>query len=136
MSVVGRMCSSVRKDGDAVLVLDRNDGLVEVATVPGMGGALLAFDGIGIDVIAGEAVFGGDQVGRHALRHEIAGEVDRRIHVPGAARHAHADARHAFDTTGDDDVISALGDLAGREIDGIETGGAEARDLHAGRLLE
>ena len=123
------------EDDDAVLVLHRHNGAVEIAVFPGMAGALLALDGIGVDVVAGEAVFRGDQVGRNALRHEIAGEVDGRVHVPGTAGHAHADARHAFDAAGNDDVIGALRDLAGREIDGIETGGAESRDLHARRLV-
>ena len=96
------------EDGEAVLVLDRDDRVLEAALVPGLGGALLALDGIGVDVVAREAVFGGDQVGRDALRHEPAGQADRRVHVPGAAGHAHADARHRFDAAGDDDVVGAL----------------------------
>ena len=43
--------------------------------------------------------------------------------------------RHRFDAAGNDDVVGALGDLGGAEIDGVEAGGAEARDLHAGRLV-
>ena len=96
------------EDRQAVLVLHRDDRLVEIAVVPGMAGALLALDRIGIDVVAGEAVLGGDQVGRDALRHEIGREVDGRVHEPGAAGHAQADARHAFDAAGDDDVVGAL----------------------------
>src|SRR5690606_23649652 len=70
-----------------------------------------------------------------ALRHEPAGKADRGVHVPGAARRAHADAAHRFDAAGDDDVVRALHDLGGTEIDGVEARRAEARNLHAGRLV-
>jgi hypothetical protein len=102
--------------GQAVNVLHRHDRLVEIALLPGAGGALLALDGIGVDVVAAEAVFCGDQVGRDALRHEPAGKADRRVHVPGAAGRAHADAAHRFDAAGDDDVVRALGDLGGARL--------------------
>ena len=108
------------EDHEAVLVLHRDDGLVEVALFPGIRRALLALDRVAIDVVAGEAVLGGDQVGRDALRHEIGREVHRGVHVPGTAGHAHADARHALHAAGDDDVIGACRDLAGGEVDGIE----------------
>ena len=123
------------KDGDAVLVLHRDHRLVEIAAVPGMAGALLALDRIGIDVVARETILGGDEIGGNALRHEIAGEVDRRVHVPGTAGHAHADARHRFHATGNNDVIGTGRNLAGREIHGIEARRAKTRDLHAGRLV-
>ena len=62
-----------------------------------------------------------------------------------------ADARHAFNTAGNDDIviaggvesmsrvgnddiISPLSDLRRTKIYGIEAGGAETRNLHAGRL--
>ena len=40
-----------------------------------------------------------------------------------------------LDAAGDDDLVRALSDLGGAEIDGVEAGGAEARDLHARRLV-
>ena len=107
MLVDGRMCSSVGKDGDAVDVPDRNDRLLEAAVFPALGCALLALHRIGIDIIAREAVFGGDQIGRYALRHEIGRNRDRRVHRPCAAGHAHADAAHRFDAAGDDDIVGA-----------------------------
>ena len=94
MSVVGPHMLVMVEDGQAVLVLHRHDRVLEVALLPGLGRALLALHRIGVDVVAREAVFGGDQVGRNALRHEIARQADRRVHEPGAAGHAHADARH------------------------------------------
>ncbi|MND94873.1 hypothetical protein D3C80_871080 [compost metagenome] len=93
----------------------------------------LALDGIGIDIVTRETILCGDEIGRNALRHEEGREIDRRVHVPGTARHAHADARHAFHAAGDDDIVRSRLDLAGREVDGIKTRGAEARDLHARR---
>ncbi len=99
-----------------------------------MRGTLLAFHRIGIDVVTREAVFRGNQIGRDALRHEIGREVDRRVHVPGTARHAHADARHAFHAACNDDFVRSCGNLAGGEVDGIESRRTEARDLHARRL--
>ena len=58
------------KNGDAVLILDRNDGILEVAVLPGVRGTLLAFHRIGIHVVTREAVFRGNQIGRDTLRHE------------------------------------------------------------------
>ena len=103
----------------------------EMALVPGRRGALLALDRVGVDVVAGEAVFGGDQVGRDALRHEIGFDRDRRIHRPGAARGADADPAHRLDAAADRHVVLARHDLGRREVDRVEAGGAEAVDLHA-----
>ena len=58
------------EDDQAVAVADRHDGAVEVAVGPGLGGALLRLGGVRVDVVAGEALEGGDQVGADALRHE------------------------------------------------------------------
>ena len=62
----------VVEDRQAVQVAHRDDRLGEAPVVPGRGGALLALDGEGVGVVAAEAVFGGDDVGRDALRHEVA----------------------------------------------------------------
>ena len=133
-------CMSVRRthvlvtieQRQAVDVADRRDRILEPALLPGGGGALLRLDRIGVDVVAGEAVFRRDQIGRHALRHEIGRNGDRRIGRPGAARGADADAAHRFDAAADGQVVLAAHHLRGGEIDRVEARGAEAVDLHAG----
>jgi|GEM_PF-2891026 len=123
------------KDGQAVDVLDRHHRLVEPALVPGLRRALLALHRIGVDVVAREAVFGRDQIGRDALRHEIGGHRHRGIHRPGAAGRADADAAHRFRAAADHELMLAGHDLGRGEVHGIEAGGAEAADLHARHLL-
>src|SRR5690606_20045713 len=44
-------------------------------------------------------------------------------------------AAHALDAPGDDDVVRALRDLGGSEVDGVESASAKARNLHAGGLV-
>ena len=119
------------QDGQPVDVPDREHRAGETPLVPGHGGALLALDRVGVDLGAGEAVFGGDEIGGNALRHEIGRQRDRRIDRPGAAGGADADPAHGFDAAADRHVVLAGHDLRGREVDGIEAGGAEAVDLHA-----
>ena len=121
------------EQGQAVDVLDRRDRVLEPALVPGRGRALLRLHGVGVDVVAREAVFGGDEIGRDALRHEIGRNGDGGIDRPGAARGADADAAHRFDAAADGQVVLARHDLRGGEIDAVEAGGAEAVDLHARR---
>ena len=67
----GRMCSSLARIVRPLTSFTGITDLLEAALVPGLGGALLALDRIGVDVVAREAVFGGDQVGGNALRQEI-----------------------------------------------------------------
>ena len=117
---------------DAVHVLHRRDRFREPALVPRLGGAPLALDRISIDIIAREAVFRRDEIGRDALRHEIGFDRDRRIDGPGAARSADADPAHGFDAAPDRHLMLAGHDLGRREIHRIEAGGAKAVDLHAG----
>ena len=108
-----------------------DDRVLEVARVPRRLGALLALDRIGVDVVAREAVFGRDQVGRDALRQEVGRDRDRRVHRPRAARRAHADAAHRLDAAADRHVVLAGHHLRGGEVDRVEPRGAEAVDLHA-----
>ena len=115
----------------AVDVLDRGDRALEPALVPGGRRALLRLDGVGVDVVAREAVFGGDEVGGDALRHEIGGDRERRIGRPRAAGRADADAAHRFDAAADRQVVLAAHHLRRGEIHRIEARGAEAVDLHA-----
>jgi hypothetical protein len=120
------------EDRKAVEVLHRHHRLVEAAFVPGLCGALLALHGVGVDVVAREPVFGGDQIGRDALRHEIGRHRHRGIHRPGAAGSADADTAHGLGAAADHEFMLAGHDLGGGKIHGIEAGGAEAADLHAG----
>src|SRR6266508_4562458 len=56
---------------DPVAVLDRYHGLREVAAGPRLRGQLLGPYGVPVDVLAGEALDGGDQVGPDPLRYEV-----------------------------------------------------------------
>ncbi len=123
------------EDGEPVDILDRDHRILEAALVPRLGGALLALHRIGVDVIARKAVFGRDQIGRHALRHEIGRHRDRRIHRPGAAGGADADAAHQFGAAADREFMLAAHDLGRREIHGIEARCAEPADLDPGHRL-
>ena len=60
----------VVEDDQAVAVRDRDDGALEAAVLPGRGGPLLGQRRVLVDVPAGEALDGGDEVGADALRHE------------------------------------------------------------------
>ena len=119
----------------AVDVAHRHDRILEPPLRPRLGGAALRLDRVGVDVVAREAVFGGDEVGRYALRHEIGGDRDRRIDRPGAARGADADAAHQFDAAADRQLVLARHHLRRGEIDRVEAGSAEAVDLHAGHVV-
>ena len=122
---------------EAVDVLHRDHRILEAALVPGFRRALLALHRIGVDVVARKTVFGRDQVGRHALRHEVGRHRHRRIHRPGAAGGADADAAHRFGAAADGEFMLAAHDLGGGEIHRIEARGAEPADLDAGdRLAE
>ena len=73
------------KDGQAVDVPHRHDGLGKAPLVPGFRGALLRFDRIGIHVVARKTVFRRDQIGRDALRQEVGGDGEARIDGPCTA---------------------------------------------------
>ena len=70
------------EDGLAENVLHRHDRLLEIAVLPRIRRALLAFDRIGVDVVAREAVERRDQIGADALRREIGLDRDLRIDRP------------------------------------------------------
>ena len=107
-------------------------GIGEALVVPGLARAFLAFDRIGVDVVAGIAVFGGDQIGADALGRVIGIDRKGRIDRPGAAGGADADPAHGFDTAADRHVVLLGHDMHGGEVDRIETGRAEPVDLDAG----
>ncbi len=122
------------EDGEAIHIRDRNDGAGEATLAPGLRGALVRAHGIGIHIIAREAVFRGDQIRRHALRHEIGVDGDRGIHADAKARRAHADAAHGLDTAADRHLLLAGHDLGCGKVHRIKARGAEAVDLHARHL--
>ena len=78
--------------GDAVDVLDRDDGLGEVSGRPGGLGADLRLGSVGVDIFAGEALEGGDQIGTDALRGDVEIVCGGRVGEHRAAVTAH---RHA-----------------------------------------
>ena len=94
-------------------------------------GAVLGADGVGIDVVAAEALDGRDQVGADPLRHERRVVVRLRVHRPRAAVGAHRHARHRLDAAGQHEVLPAGRDLLGGDVDGLQAGGAEAVELDA-----
>ena len=118
--------------GHAAEVLDRDDRVVEVAVGPRLRGAVVRLGGVRVDVLAVPALDRGDQVGADALRHEAGLERGGRVHRPGAAVAAHRHAAHRLDAAGDDQVLEARAHALGGLVDGLEAGGAEAVELHAG----
>ena len=122
----------VVKDGDAIDVLDRYDGLCEAATRPRRGGTLLGPGGIGVDVVAAEALDGRDEIRADSLRDEV-GVVGRlRIHRPRAAVAAHRHAAHRLHAAGEQHLIPAGAHLLRSDVDRLEPRGAVAVDLHPG----
>ena len=123
----------------AVLVIDRHQGLVEMAAGNGRRRALLAFQGEGVDIGAGDAFEGGDGVGADALvRLGMAGaqaqvaavHQHRAIALAGAAS-GHG---HHFGAAGDHQVFHARHDGVGREVHRGDARATEAVQGHARRL--
>ena len=122
----------VVEDDVVVEVLDRDDGVGELALVARGGGALLRAGGVRVDVLAAELLDRRDEVGADALRDERRVVVRLGVHRPGAAVGAHRHARHRLDAAGEDEVLPAGGDLLRGDVDGLEARGAEAVELDAG----
>jgi hypothetical protein len=116
----------------AVAVLDRDDGLGEVAGAPRGGRSLLRLHGVGVHVLAAEALDGCDEVCADALRDEVGVVRGLGVHRPGTAVGAHRDPAHALDTAGDDQLVPAGADLLSGHVHGLQCGGAEAVDLGTG----
>jgi len=129
---VGAHVLVVVEQRHAVAVLDRDDGLGEVARAPGLGGALLRLQGERVAVLAGEALGGGDEVGRDALRHEVGVVGGLRVHRPGAAVGAHRHAAHALDAAADRQIRLAREHLLRGGVHRLQARRAVAVELHAG----
>jgi len=89
-------------------------------TLPRRRRPLLAFDRIGVDVVARKSVFGGDQVGGDTLGQKVMRNRNRWIDRPGAAGRTDADAAHRFDAAADRECLLAGHDLRGGEIHRVE----------------
>ncbi len=74
---------------NADVILDRHDRIVEVAVFPGIRRTFLAFDRIGIDIVAAETGARCNQVSTYALRREVDFARDRRIGVHGTGIRSH-----------------------------------------------
>ena len=97
---------------DAVEVLDRDDGLGEVAVGPGLGGAVVRLGGVRVDVARA------CQPSSVAIRSapmpcgtKPVVERGGRVHRPGAAVGAHRHPAHRLDAAGEDQVLEAGADL-------------------------
>ncbi len=123
------------------LHVDRDDLVVEATLVTGDRGALLAEGTELVEVLAGDAVLGGDHVGADALRRQaglgVAVELLLREREPHALddRGAHRRAGHHFDARRDDDVVRAGHDALGGEVHRLLAGTALAVDRRRRNLL-
>ena len=111
----------------------RDDGAVEVAVGPGLGGAGVGLGGVRVDVLAAPA---GSSV---AIRSapmpwgtKPVADGGLGVHRPGAAVGAHRHARHRLDAAGEHEVLEAGADLLRGQVDRLQAAGAEPVDLHAG----
>ena len=120
------------QQGHAVDVLDGHYGAVKASLFPGFGSALVRAGSVGIQVFAGLAVQGGDDVRGDALWDEVVVEVAGWIQCQRAAVGAHGHAGHGFHATGEDQVIPAGADLLRREVHGGQARSTVAVHLQAG----
>ncbi|MNL47708.1 hypothetical protein D3C87_1705100 [compost metagenome] len=87
---------------------------------------------VGIDVLTAEAFEGGDQVGAHALRSEMAVQIGGRIQRPGPAVAAHRHPRHRLDTANDHQIFETGTHFHRPQVHRFQSGGTESIDLHTG----
>ncbi len=120
------------EDRQAVAVLDRHHGLVEIAAVPGPGGALLGAQGKRVHIFPAPATECGNSVGSQTLGDNAIFQRDRRIVQPGAAVAPHLDPGHALDAAGNHQVLPTGGDFHGRQIHRFQAGGTETIELKTG----
>jgi len=88
--------------------------------------------GEGVDIFAGEAFQGGDQVGANPLGREVAVHIGLRVQHPGTAIAAHGHAGHGLDTADHHQVLEAGTHLHRPKVDRLQARRTEAVDLHTG----
>ena len=66
-------------------VFDGQDGARKALLSPCTASALLAFNGICVDIVAAVTISGGNKIGRNALRNEVIGNRRTRVDWPCAA---------------------------------------------------
>jgi hypothetical protein len=100
-----------RQEGNAENVVHGRHGIREAAFLPGLGGPLVTLDGIGIGVIAADAVFRCNKIGADALGHEIGWHRHGGVDRPCAAVRRHGHAAHGFDA-----AANSHGRLTGHDL--------------------
>ena len=119
----------------AQLVLYGDNRFGKALFFPRTGRAFMRFHRIGIHVIAADAVFRSDHVGRHALRHEIGREGRRRVNRPGTAVRTHGHTAHGLDTATNGHFGFARFYLGCGHVHGFEARCAETVELETGGTL-
>ena len=100
-----------------------------------MGGPSLRLNGKGVDIIAGVAVFAGDEIGRDALGNEMTGQGYHGVHGHGATVGAHLHARHGFHTAGQRQLFPAGLNVGCGLVDGFEARAAETVERHSAKMI-
>jgi hypothetical protein len=125
----------VVENHQSILILDRHNRLREVAARPCRGSLLLRTRRVCVDIFAGEALDGRDQVGADALWDEADAVVGLGVAGPRAAVGAHRHATHRLDAAGEHQVVPSGAHLLGTEIDCLQARGAEAVELKTAGCL-
>ena len=123
----------VVEDGQAVAVRDRDDRAGEVAVGPGLGGAVVGLGGVGVDVVRGSSPRGWRSGRRRcpAARSRSCSAVAGSI---AQAPPSEPIGTRLIDSTPPARIRSSKprAHARGGLVDGLEAGGAEAVELHAG----
>ena len=120
----------LRQDGLPQKVGHGDDGVVEIASALGSSSALLRCHGKNVHIGAAETFNRRNQVRTNALRHKANARVGVRVLRPRAAIRSNWHPAHAFHATSDDQVFPTRGHFLRRHVDGFQTRGAKAVDLH------
>ena len=83
-------------------------------------------------MFTGDAVFGGDDIGRNPLGDEVLFHCDRRIDGNRRPVRAHGDAAHALNPARDIGITCAAADLVGRKVNGFHARGTETVNAEPG----
>ena len=129
MDGLAGLCSG-RGGGDG----DRNEFFVEAAGGLRGDGFLVAREGEGVLIVAGDAVAAGDALGGEAHGEQRGGVVGGEPWIGAGLVAAHGDEAHGFDAAGDDDLRAAGADALIGKRNGLKARGAEAVDGDAGNF--